>query len=96
MKTNIGVRLLVLCGLLFVGGSLQPRNLESQNEQRPRNLPAKEVYTGSAVAVGGQFGGASRPFTLEITGLHTGGGGAARLPSSSHADTGRLYEGYPK
>ena len=69
MTTSIGVRLLMLCCLLFVGVSLQPRNLEGQkNQQRPRNLPAKEVYIGSAVAVGGQFGGASRPFTLEITG----------------------------
>lgn len=28
----------------------------------------KEVYTGTAVAIGGQLGGRSRSFTLEITG----------------------------
>jgi hypothetical protein len=30
----------------------------------------KEIYTGTAVAIGGQFGGRTRSFTLEITG-HT-------------------------
>jgi hypothetical protein len=38
--------------------------------QDNKTSSAKEIYTGTAVAIGGQFGGNSRSFTLEITG-HT-------------------------
>ena len=62
------IRLLMLCSIVLVGVSLLPPKLKSQNQPKQGSRPAKEVYTGTAVAVGGQFGGASRPFTLEITG----------------------------
>jgi len=68
MHTDLAVKFPVLCCIVMVGLSLLPRDLQSQNQRKQRNLTAKEVYTGSAVAVGGQFGGASRPFTLEVTG----------------------------
>ena len=69
MKTKTYIRLLMLCCIVLVGVSLLPPKLKSQNQPRHRGLPAKEVYTGTAVAVGGQFGGASLPFTLEIIGF---------------------------
>lgn len=69
MKTKTSLRLLILCGIVLSGLSLLPPRLKSQNQPRRGSLPAKEVYTGTAVAIGGQFGGASLPFTLEITGL---------------------------
>ena len=43
-------------------------NLKGQDKDRSPALPTKEVYTGTVAAIGGQFAGASRPFTLEITG----------------------------
>ena len=61
-------RLLTLCTIVLVGVSVLPPKLKSQNQHKQGSRPAKEVYTGTAVSVGGQFGGASRPFTLEITG----------------------------
>ena len=57
----------MLCCVVLSGLSLVPPRLKSQNQLRPGSLPAKEVYTGTAVAVGGQFGRASLPFALEIT-----------------------------
>ena len=69
MKTDLAVKFPVLCCIVLVGVSLLPPKLKSQNQHKQRNRSAKEVYTGTAVAVGGQFGGASRPFTLEITGF---------------------------
>jgi len=68
MKTKTPVRLLMFCCLVSVGVSLLPPELKSQNQRKRGSRPAKEVYTGTAVSVGGQFSGASRPFTLEITG----------------------------
>lgn len=68
MKTQRSVRSLVVCSIVLVGLSLLLSNFQSQNQRKQRNPTAKEVYTGLAVAVGGQFGGASRPFTLEVTG----------------------------
>jgi hypothetical protein len=44
------------------------RPITWRQHHKQGSRPAKEVYTGTAAAVGGQFGGASRPFTLEITG----------------------------
>ena len=68
MKTTISVgKPLVLCCIVFLCASMPPPSIQGQNQHR-QGHPAKEVYTGSAVAVGGQFGGASRPFTLEVTG----------------------------
>jgi hypothetical protein len=67
MKTKTAVMLLMICCIVLVEASLSPSNFQSQNQQQPGNLPAKEVYSGTSVAVGGQFGGASRPFTLEVT-----------------------------
>jgi hypothetical protein len=58
----------MLCSIVLAGASLLPPKLKSQNQHKQGNRPAKEDYTGTAVAVGGQFGGASRPFTLEIIG----------------------------
>ena len=66
--TRSSIRFLMLCSIVWVGVSLLPPELKSQNQHKQGSRPAKEVYTGAAVAVGGQFGGASRPFTLEITG----------------------------
>jgi hypothetical protein len=69
MKTKTSVRLLMLGCIVLVGVSLLPPKLKSQNQHKQGGrFHAKEVYTGTAVAVGGQFGGASRPFTVEITG----------------------------
>ena len=66
--TRSSIRFLMLCSIVLVGVSLLPPELKSQNQHKQGSRPAKEVYTGAAVVVGGQFGGASRPFTLEITG----------------------------
>jgi hypothetical protein len=38
----------------------------SSNTTATANPPAKEVYTGTVVGVGGSLGGVSRPFTLTI------------------------------
>jgi hypothetical protein len=54
--------------IFTVGLSLSPRSANGQNNHRSGHLPTKEVYTGTVAAIGGQFAGASRPFTLEITG----------------------------
>ena len=67
METKTSVRLLMLCCIVSVGVFMPPSSIQGQNKHR-QGHPAKEVYTGSAVAIGGQFGGASRPFTLEVTG----------------------------
>jgi hypothetical protein len=66
MKTKISMGMLIfLCCIAMVGLSMSPN---AAAEKRSRG---KEVFTGSAVAIGGQFGGASRPFTLEITSYTT-------------------------
>jgi hypothetical protein len=64
----MNAKTLILSCLVLAGVTQWPSNVHSQNQRKLGNLPAKEVYTGTAIAVGGQFGGASRPFTLEITG----------------------------
>ena len=69
MKTKRLLGALGICGILTLGLSLAPQTVKGQNKERSPHLSAKEVYTGSVVAIGGQFGGASRPFTLEITGF---------------------------
>ena len=59
--------LLTLCFL--IAGALPPTvNAGRQGKHDHEKNPAKEVYTGTAVAIGGQFAGNSRSFTLEITG----------------------------
>jgi hypothetical protein len=69
MQTKISVSmLLVVCCIVSVGMFVPQISIQGQNEHKRGHLPAKEVYTGNAVAIGGQFGGASRPFTLEVTG----------------------------
>ena len=70
MKTKWLVGTLGICCILTVGFSLAPRGVKGENKDRSGHLASKEVYTGSVAAIGGQFAGASRPFTLEITG-HT-------------------------
>ena len=61
--------LLTLC-FLMAGVSLPTVNAGGQGKHGQEKSSAKEVYTGTAVAIGGEFGGRSRTFTLEITG-HT-------------------------
>ena len=68
MKTKWLLGTLGTCCIFTVGLSLAPRNLKGQDKERSPHTSTKEVYTGSVVAIGGQFGGASRTFTLEITG----------------------------
>jgi hypothetical protein len=60
--------LAVFCGICIIHMAAAARRVQGQERERSRHLPTKEVYTGTVVAIGGQFGGASRPFTLEITG----------------------------
>lgn len=60
------------CFLIVIAVSL-PSIARSRGDDKSREKEkdsAREVYTGTAVAIGGQFGGRSVPFTLEITG-HT-------------------------
>ena len=67
MRANKRVQVLFWLGCLTFTGRWLASNFQGQTlkHDRPRG---KEVYTGTAVAIGGQFGGASRTFTLEITG----------------------------
>ena len=58
-----------ICCIFMIGLSLAPRNVEGQDKEPSTHLFSKEVYTGTVAAIGGQFAGASRPFTLEITGF---------------------------
>jgi len=58
-----------ICSIFMIGLSLAPRNVEGQDKEPSTHLFSKEVYTGTVAAIGGQFAGASRPFTLEITGF---------------------------
>ena len=57
-----------ICCIFMIGLSLAPRNVEGQDKEPSTHLFSKEVYTGTVAAIGGQVAGASRPFTLEITG----------------------------
>jgi hypothetical protein len=69
MKTRISMgMLLAVCGIVAVGMFMPSSSIQGENKDVQGHLPVKEVYTGNAVAIGGQFGGASRPFTLEVTG----------------------------
>jgi len=71
MTTRISRASLLGLGLIMVIIVSLPRTI-ARAESKPQKDEAstKEVYTGTAVAIGGQFGGRSRTFTLEITG-HT-------------------------
>ena len=66
-KKSVGM-LLVVCCIVSVGLFMPPSSIQGQNKDMQGHHPGKEVYSGSAVSIGGQFGGASRPFTLEVTG----------------------------
>jgi hypothetical protein len=66
-KTSVGLRSMLCCAVL-VGAFMLLLSVLGQNQHKQGNLPTKEVFTGTAVAIGGQFGGASRTFTLEVTG----------------------------
>jgi hypothetical protein len=69
IKTKISAgMLIVVCCMVSVSVFMPPSNIQGQNKHKNGNLAAKEVYTGTAVAVVGSFGGASRPFTIEISG----------------------------
>jgi hypothetical protein len=57
-----------ICCIFAIGLSMAPRSAQALDKERSGHLPAKEVYTGTVAAIGGELGGASRPFTLEITG----------------------------
>jgi hypothetical protein len=67
METN-RTRLTLMMRTLVIAGLAT--SVFAQNPRKSVSFPGKEVYTGTAVAIGGQFGGASRTFTLEISG-HT-------------------------
>ena len=54
--------------ILGIAASIAVGEVAAQNSEKPDHHAAKEYYTGTVVAIGGQFGGASRTFTLEITG----------------------------
>ena len=69
MKTLLSL-LLTSCCLVVASVSLPAVNARSQDRNDQEKPSSKEVYTGTAVAIGGGFGGNSRSFTLEITG-HT-------------------------
>ena len=69
MRTQSRLVWLAVFGcILGIAASIAVREVAAQNREKPDHRPAKEYYTGTVVAIGGQFGGASRPFTLEITG----------------------------
>jgi len=67
MKTKL-ILSIGICCILAIGLSTAPRSAKALDKDRSGHLPTKEVYTGTVAAIGGQFAGASRPFTLEITG----------------------------
>ena len=67
MKTKWLLGTLGIC-VFTIGLSFSPRSVKGENKDRSGRVPTKEVYTGTVAAIGGQFAGASRPFTLEITG----------------------------
>lgn len=69
MKTLYSL-LLTSCCFVMASVSLPAVNAGGQGKHDQEKSSAKEVYTGTAVAIGGTFGGNSRSFTLEITG-HT-------------------------
>src|SRR5712691_6379480 len=62
--------LLTSCCVVVASASLPTVNAGGQGKHDQEKSSTKEVYTGTAVAIGGQFGSNSRTFTLEITG-HT-------------------------
>jgi len=68
MKTKWLLGTLGIC-IFTMGLFLFPRSVKGQNKDRSGHSSTKEVYTGTVAAIGGQFAGASRPFTLEITGF---------------------------
>jgi hypothetical protein len=57
---------------LVAAVSMQRSNVHAEDkpDRQKDETSTKEVYTGTAVAIGGGFGGRSQSFTLEITG-HT-------------------------
>jgi hypothetical protein len=64
--------LLGLC-LIMLAASIAPilqSNVDAEDkiDRQKDQTSTKEVYTGTAVAIGGGFGGRSRSFTLELTG----------------------------
>ena len=67
MKTKWLLGTLGIC-VFTIGLSFSPRSVKGENKDRSGRVPTKEVYTGTVAAIGGQFAGASRHFTLEITG----------------------------
>jgi len=68
MKAKWLLRTLGICCIFTIGVSSASRRLKGEDKERSPHSSAKEVYTGTVAAIGGQFAGASRPFTLEITG----------------------------
>jgi hypothetical protein len=70
MRKQSARALLSLFVILGIAASLAMPGVAAQNRDKPSHHSARESYTGTVVAIGGQFGGASRTFTLEITG-HT-------------------------
>ena len=69
MQFRIGTlgTLVCLCACAIISWQAS-QYLQAQDSEHSRHHDTKEVYTGTVVAVGGAFGGASRPFTLEIKG----------------------------
>lgn len=66
----LGFGLFMLLMAVAVPAPLSSARAASQPDRPQGEAAEKEVYTGTAVAIGGEFGGRSRSFTLEITG-HT-------------------------
>jgi hypothetical protein len=71
MKTRISFGLLVTLGLLLmVIAATLPSTAHGEDKSKKNakgKTSTKEVYTGTAVVIGGGAGGRSRTFTLEIT-----------------------------
>jgi hypothetical protein len=72
MRTRLSrISLIGFCLILVAAVSMQRSSARAEDKPdkgKQNSASTKEVYTGTAVAIGGQFGGRSRSFTLEITG----------------------------
>ena len=77
-----------ICCIFAIGLSMAPRSAKALDKERSGHLPAKEVYTGTVAAIGGELAGASRPFTLEITGYTPSDEANIEFASATQTDCG--------